>query len=280
LEKQFFLNRCSKTLIDSLKLEDKLGIYNHNLFQDTLLIKANSNEIKNFLRHNSKYLLKKKIPYKEIDPALRPIYAHDSINASTIYNESVKEYLSFGNLLVNIQLKGITTPLDSLAKHLRVKYPNAIELQQLNKLYKEYEALKSGKFAPDFQLTSVDEKVYSLANFNGKVILIDVWATWCGPCKTALPAIMKLRKKYKNSEIVFLFISIDRKEEKWKEYLNKNPQFKGIHVRQEANSFGKIYKVGAVPRYIIIDKEGKIVDAFAKPPKKGMESVLENLLKE
>lgn len=127
-----------------------------------------------------------------------------------------------------------------------------------------------GNPAPHLQGISPDDKVHSLNDFKGKVIFIDIWATWCAPCIERLPHIMELQGNFINSkEVVFIFLSNDSDEEEdsWKKYLLDHPEFNGIHLRarkKEDRPFEKLWKVVGIPRYMIVDKEGKIIDAFAK----------------
>lgn len=127
-----------------------------------------------------------------------------------------------------------------------------------------------GNPAPHLQGISPDGKIHSLNDFKGKVIFIDIWATWCRPCIDGFPHLFELQEAFINSkEVVFIFLSNDRDEEEetWKKYLSDHPEFKGIHLRarkEEDRPFEKLWKVTGIPRYMIINKEGKIVDAFAK----------------
>jgi thiol-disulfide isomerase/thioredoxin len=164
---------------------------------------------------------------------------------------------------MNIFSLGYTNTIDSISKYLRKEYPSSIYLQRLDKIYERYKHLNKGEIIPDFRGVSFRGKTYDLREFKGKVVLIDVWATWCTPCKKGFPKIVKLIEKYEDEDIEFLFISTNSNEEDWKIYLRDHPELKGKHFRCQGTSFMKDYNITGIPRYIVIDKEGKIINAFA-----------------
>jgi thiol-disulfide isomerase/thioredoxin len=98
----------------------------------------------------------------------------------------------------------------------------------------------------------------SLKKHKGKVLLIEIWATWCGDCVKAMPKIHELQAKH--PEIDYLFISMDKAEDKWKKGITKY-DLKGDHLLakdQMKGDFAKAIDLNWIPRYIIIDKTGKI----------------------
>ncbi|MFV0541180.1 MAG: TlpA family protein disulfide reductase [Aestuariibaculum sp.] len=113
-------------------------------------------------------------------------------------------------------------------------------------------------------------KEYKFSDFKGKVIYIDVWATWCAPCKQQIPYLKQLEKELHGKNIEFISISVDKPKdyEKWKKYVN-NQQLTGVQLISEDafnTSIAKDYKINAIPRFLLFDTEGKIVDANAKRP--------------
>ena len=116
-----------------------------------------------------------------------------------------------------------------------------------------------GKPAYNFTLPDKDGKMVSMKDFKGKVVFIDTWATWCGPCKYQIPFLQALEKEYKGKEnIVFVGISIDREKDKqkWLDML-KEKQLDGVQLLDDmGKSFARQYKIIAVPRFLMIDKNG------------------------
>ena len=142
----------------------------------------------------------------------------------------------------------------------------------------EVKVLKAGMESPDFKYKDVNGKTVSLKDLRGKYIYIDVWATWCTPCRGELPDLKKLEEKMKGKKICFLSISIDKDIEKWKNMV-KEEELGGIHVNTGGEQkFLKAYQIKGIPRFILLDKEGKIVNPeMTRPSQKVTLETLMNL---
>ncbi|WP_346883879.1 TlpA disulfide reductase family protein [uncultured Algibacter sp.] len=111
----------------------------------------------------------------------------------------------------------------------------------------------------------------SLEDLKGKYVYIDLWATWCGPCKTEIPYLKTLEKEYHGKNIEFVSISLDRQSayNTWKTMV-KEKELSGIQLyAKEDKTFSSGYKVADIPRFIVIDPNGNIVDADAPRPSDG-----------
>ncbi len=133
-----------------------------------------------------------------------------------------------------------------------------------------YSKLKKGSASPKFNYPDTNGKNVSLDDLNGKYVYVDVWATWCAPCKREIPFLKKLDTEYQDKDIVFVSLSIDKMEhkDKWLKMV-KDEQLQGIQIMadKEWNSdFVTAYNIKGIPRFILIDKEGNIVDANAPRP--------------
>ena len=126
-----------------------------------------------------------------------------------------------------------------------------------------------GKPAPDFKLENLEGGQTSLSDFKGKVVYLDIWATWCRPCLEEMKKGKKLKEAFvDNKEVVFLYVSIDKEADKWRTYV-KNNSIHGVHLISREGSEEKLlerYDVPYIPRFVLIDKEGNIVQYEAKPP--------------
>jgi thiol-disulfide isomerase/thioredoxin len=145
------------------------------------------------------------------------------------------------------------------------------ESLQRYETYKSQEAsYKDGDMAPDFTLIDKDGKKVSLSDFKGKMVMMDCWATWCGPCVKSLPKFVDLKNKYEGKNIVFLTISTDENIEAWRKKMGRDTKglFEGIQLNTELNEndFKKKYMVQAIPRYILIGKDGRIIKREAPQP--------------
>jgi len=138
-----------------------------------------------------------------------------------------------------------------------------------------------GKQAPDFSLKALDGKTYKLSDLKGKVVLIDFWATWCGPCREELPIIEKLHREFKDKNLVALGISNEDRDTIEK-FLKNNPLTFPI-LLDEKGKVAKSYRVVAIPRLLLIDKTGKIrKDILGYNPRNEeiLRELIERLLKE
>ncbi len=117
-----------------------------------------------------------------------------------------------------------------------------------------------GNTAPDFTQNDTSGAPVSLASYRGKVIMIDFWASWCGPCVAALPNVKGLWQKYRNQDFVLISVSLDYNMESWKRFIRDN-HLDWIHVsdgRYWNNAVAVQYDVNAIPAVFLIDRKGKI----------------------
>ncbi len=117
-----------------------------------------------------------------------------------------------------------------------------------------------GQDAPDFTLKSIDDKDVRLSELKGKMVFIDFWASWCAPCIAEIPFIKSLEEHYRNRDIVFVSISSDADNKKWKDAISKY-KLDGVHLKDEGGSMDgkvvKLYGVTGIPAHFLIDKSGK-----------------------
>ena len=143
--------------------------------------------------------------------------------------------------------------------------------------------LTSGSPSPKFSnYENFNGGTTSLDDFKGKVTYIDIWATWCLPCRGEIPALKELEKKFHGKDVAFVSISIDQNKDEWKEFV-KSEDLKGVQLFAEnafESQFIQDYGIRQIPTFIIIDKEGKIVNADApRPSSDEITGLLEGLLK-
>jgi thiol-disulfide isomerase/thioredoxin len=117
--------------------------------------------------------------------------------------------------------------------------------------------LARARMAPAFTVTTLDGKLLSMDDLQGKVVLLDFWATWCGPCREALPHIRNVAKKFTGEPLVILSVSLDDDEQKWKEFIAKNemtwPQYRDAGF---GGPVAKLFDVHAIPHTFTIDADG------------------------
>jgi thiol-disulfide isomerase/thioredoxin len=121
--------------------------------------------------------------------------------------------------------------------------------------------LVRARMAPPFAVTTLDGQHISMDDLQGKVVLIDFWATWCGPCREALPHVRDLAKKFQGQPLVILSVSLDDDEAKWKEFVATNgmtwPQYRDGGF---TSPISKMFNVTAIPHTFTIDADGVLQD--------------------
>lgn len=143
----------------------------------------------------------------------------------------------------------------------------------------KYQALLPGNDAIDFSYPDIDGKVHSLSDYKGKVVVVDVWATWCGPCLKEIPFFKKLKDEFEGREVVFMGISVDKDKFKWEAYV-KTENLAGIQLRG-TDGIRESYQIKGIPRFMVFDKAGKIITVEApRPSDPALKQMIENALNE
>lgn len=129
-------------------------------------------------------------------------------------------------------------------------------------------ALNAGAPSPLFNLADTSGKFHQMAAMKGKVIYIDLWASWCGPCKEETPYLKKIYDQYKSSDKIQIIsiASFDAKNRARRYEIIQKDEMNWLQLEDADDSFAKSYQANFIPRFIIIDKKGNIVDSDAVRP--------------
>jgi thioredoxin-like negative regulator of GroEL len=110
-------------------------------------------------------------------------------------------------------------------------------------------------YAPEFALTTLDEQRLTLEDLEGKVVLLDFWATWCGPCVKATPGLKALHNKYKDRPFVIVGVSLDHEQGAWRSYVADN-KMEWPQYLDRNGAIARLFQVRPIPTYVLIDHEG------------------------
>ena len=146
--------------------------------------------------------------------------------------------------------------------------------------YEKYLGLAPGNASPLFNYPDTEGRMVSLEDLKGKVVYVDVWATWCGPCLGEIPSLKILESEYHGKNIEFVSISIDRVADhgKWLKMVSYK-ELKGIQLfadKDWKSQFAQDYGIEGIPRFILIDQSGNIVSPDA--PRPSSEGEIRNLI--
>jgi thiol-disulfide isomerase/thioredoxin len=186
-------------------------------------------------------------------------HAHDEIVAALAAVSRFPDALYLdGRLLAHLhQDEAAKARFEEFAK---MKPEKNVERQRALRFIDNIE-LARANIAPAFEITTMDGQKLSMDELQGKVVLIDFWATWCGPCREALPHIRKIADKFHDEPFIVLSVDLDTDENKWKSFVAENkmtwPQYFGAGFSGHmATSFG----VHAIPHTFTIDADGIVQD--------------------
>jgi peroxiredoxin len=121
------------------------------------------------------------------------------------------------------------------------------------------ERMKVGNPAPAFTCLNAKGKKMSPSDFKGKVLVLDFWASWCGPCRQEIPNMKKFYEEFKGKGVEFLSVSIDAKEEAWRKAMKEeNMAWPQGWVKDGGKEVMNLYQFGGIPFILVIDKDGNI----------------------
>jgi len=235
------------------------------MFDETVKFTGNGAEHSNFLVEKS--LLQESI--LDLDELMGLDSVAREEKFTSIKDELTNFYNSDKNIdssIVNRSLKSIDPTLNSYRRYINQDLAMKRDLPK-------------GAPSPSFvDYENITGEKTSLADLKGKYVYIDVWATWCGPCKAEIPSLKKVEKQYHGKNIAFVSMSIDddrshggsweKANEDWKKMVNEK-ELGGIQIfapKGWESEFVQNYKINGIPRFILVDPEGNIVSASAPRP--------------
>jgi thiol-disulfide isomerase/thioredoxin len=254
---------------------------NDTLFQNSYWYREAFDGFFSSMLYNQKYFSYKTFNLNNIkreDNDIRKL----AVAKGEISNPYILSYFEHSLTSAILKTAKDTATLNKFYNEYLTKNSRPDYLLNIKEIYNNAVSYKDNMQAPEFSFKNVANKPISLQNLRGKFVYIDVWATWCGPCKAEIPYLKKLEAAYHDKNIEFVSISVDKEqdENKWKKFIKKN-ELKGIQLISDnafESSFIKKMSINFIPRFILIDPVGKIIYADALRPSNAELSVQLNKL--
>jgi thiol-disulfide isomerase/thioredoxin len=207
---------------------------------------------------------------KENIPADMDEFEQSKWAVNEIYTGKARDFVMAN--IINAELNwGEFTKAETSYNEFRDSGADLALVEILRDAYESALRVTPGNAAPAFTLTDINGNNVSLSDFEGKVVYLDFWASWCGPCMREVPHAKELKKRFEGQEdLVFLYISVDEDPEAWKRTVELH-QIEGVHlnVKGMKAETALSYNVKGVPSFFIIDKKGIIHDNNPGRPSSG-----------
>ena len=240
-------------------------IYNPN---DSLVLPPSINELRSALSYNDSSLLFNEGYREFIKEYYQQKYRLSAYNDSNYLSTAILQLPdgAIRNFLLFDKLKQtLSNTRDSLVRNEYLTTFSSVLSYPLlqEKLVAQNQLLKSlqrGKPAPDFMAVSLKKDTFNLADFKNRYLIVDVWATWCGPCKVESPNFERIAERYSNNKVAFVALSIDDDKWTWRYQAQEKSKKVLQLLSTDKRLLGASYGFESIPRFLLIGPDGKIIN--------------------
>ncbi len=196
---------------------------------------------------------------------------------SEFTDPKIKEQLLYSLMTKQVKYYGVED-IDKMMEVFKKNCKNEAFMAKIEEEIVKWDKIAPGKAAPLFSYPDTEGNMVSLSDFLGKYVYIDVWATWCGPCRKEIPFMKELEKEFHGKNVVFMSVSVDKEadKEKWMNMIMEQ-EMVGVQLfadKDWKSSIAEDYMVNSIPRFLLIDREGKIITSRAERPSGKIKEVL------
>jgi len=204
--------------------------------------------------------------------AWKYLYEEGTTVGGDVYNNTAEELSS----LIDSFVSPLIVELNRINMNNTKFYDS--ELKEMNQIkeyvLKRHEQVKNlpnaGEEAINFTYPDKDSNLISLSDFKGSYVYVDIWATWCGPCKYEIPFLIQLEKDYHDANIIFMSVSVDveKAKQKWIDMINEK-DMGGVQLISTdgwQSQIMKDYAINSIPRFMLFDPDGNIISVNAVRP--------------
>jgi peroxiredoxin len=263
---QFFLDNSSISVTakkDSLRSTKITGSPTHDVFKIYIAEMEKLNKDVMALQekyqsamstNNTEVAEKAKIDYQAMIDNNK-VYTKNFVKEHS--NSVVAAYIALYQLASQVD----GSELEEMTNKFAPELDKSEYIVKLKELVQEQKKTAIGAVAPDFTMNDPEGKPVSLSSFKGKVVLVDFWASWCGPCRQENPNVVKLYQQFHGKGFEIFGVSLDRTKEDWLKAI-KDDNLTWTHVsdlQYWQNAAARLYGVNAIPQSFLLDKDGKII---------------------
>lgn len=258
------------TLTNDACLNLQIRLEKDSLKQDKLYDRIDQNSWIGIFNYLPQWKLERTLPRADYDGDIVPFGLAFIDSIRTNVSDPVVRDALLAKCAMYVLDWGKTDDVDSFWKPFKefAGAENPVTKRYESKV-KAIKRTRGGMPAVNVEFTDRDGRKVKLSDLYGKVLYIDIWATWCGPCRKEIPYVEKHVEHYKdNDKVRFVSISFDDNHQAWKRLIEKDkPQWEQyVTTPRQHDAISKAYGISGIPRFIIINADGTLYDANAMRP--------------